>query len=204
MISILHTMFAAALAFAATNLDDLVVLVLLFSQAPDRRRDTIVGQYLGFSLLVLLSLPGFFGGIWVSKPWMGLLGILPIVQGIRSLFASEEELEEIQGVRSPWKVRWLSPQVATVAAVTVANGGDNISIYVPFFATLTWLRLGIALVTFYLMLGLWCWGSQWLAAHPTITPVLERYGHRLVPIVLIGLGLYILWENQSWRLLAGL
>jgi cadmium resistance protein CadD (predicted permease) len=69
-IGVLSTGFAA---FAATNLDDIVVLLLFFSQvnATFRHQHIIVGQYLGFTALVLASLSSFFGrrnyGDWVAK-----------------------------------------------------------------------------------------------------------------------------------------
>ncbi len=53
----------ATSAFIATNLDDIVVLVIFFSQvsARFRHRHILIGQYLGFSVLVLASLPGYLG-----------------------------------------------------------------------------------------------------------------------------------------------
>jgi len=49
-------------AFTATNIDDIVILLLFFSQvnASFRRHHIVVGQYLGFTVLVIFSLPGFF------------------------------------------------------------------------------------------------------------------------------------------------
>lgn len=67
-------------AFAATNLDDLVILMLFFAQGDRlRRRDIVSSQYLGFGLLVLASLPGFFGSLILPRLWIGLLGIMPVI-----------------------------------------------------------------------------------------------------------------------------
>jgi cadmium resistance protein CadD (predicted permease) len=71
-------------AFVATNLDDIVILSLFFSQvnAMFRNRHIVTGQYLGFSALVMVSLPSFFGSLILPEPWIGLLGIAPIMIGI--------------------------------------------------------------------------------------------------------------------------
>ena len=67
-------------AFTATNIDDVVMLTLFFSQvnAVFRSRHVVVGQYLGFGALVVASLPGFFGGLIVPRAWIGMLGAIPI------------------------------------------------------------------------------------------------------------------------------
>ena len=74
-------------AFVATNIDDIVILMLLFSQvdATLRPKHIIAGQYLGFTVLVAASMPGFLGGFWLPKLWLGLLGLVPIGMGIRQL-----------------------------------------------------------------------------------------------------------------------
>jgi cadmium resistance protein CadD (predicted permease) len=93
------------------------------------------------------------------------------------------------------------PQTYHVAAVTVANGGDNIGIYIPLFANSSAIELIVILVIFLVMLGLWCWLAFYLARHPAVAPPLTRYGSILVPYILIGLGLFILIENGSYHLL---
>ncbi|BDA75198.1 hypothetical protein CAL7716_093640 [Calothrix sp. PCC 7716] len=71
-------------AFTATNLDDLVILTLFFSQVNStfHRRHIVIGQYLGFTLLVIVSIPGFFGGLILPDRWIGLLGLAPIAIGL--------------------------------------------------------------------------------------------------------------------------
>ena len=78
-------------AFCATNLDDILILLLFFTQvnAEFRRRDVVFGQYLGFFGLILASLPGFFGGMLFPDAWIGLLGIVPIFIGINRLLNGE-------------------------------------------------------------------------------------------------------------------
>ena len=137
--------FAAAIiagitSFAATNIDDIVILMLFFSQvnATFRPRHIVIGQYLGFTALIVASLPGFFGGLIVPKAIIGLLGLVPIAIGIKQLVNREDEENEVQTVSDEFNSSLLSkltnlfnPQIFNVAAVTIANGGDNIGIYLP-------------------------------------------------------------------------
>ena len=195
----------AIIAFTATNIDDIIILLLFFSQINInfRRRHIIVGQYLGFILLVIASLPGFFGGLVVSREWIGLLGLLPIAIGIKQLVNREQETTEIQTITGEKSFFFsiLSPQTYQVAAVTIANGGDNISIYIPLFAGKTPIGLLVILSVFFFMVGVWCVVAYLLTRQPTIAYVLTRYGKKVVPFVLIGLGLFIIYERGTFTLL---
>jgi cadmium resistance protein CadD (predicted permease) len=95
----------------------------------------------------------------------------------------------------------LNPQTYRVAAVTVANGGDNIGIYVPLFASSNLPSLGAILSVFFLLVRVWCYVAYQLTSLPAVANVLTRYGRAIVPFVLIGLGIFILLESGTYRLL---
>ncbi|MBF2051644.1 MAG: cadmium resistance transporter [Elainella sp. C42_A2020_010] len=200
-------------SFVATNLDDIVILTIFFSQinANFRVRHILVGQYLGFLVIILASLPGFLGGLVLPEAWIGLLGLVPIGIGLYQLFNSNDD-DTIQTVtcelstkpRQTLFASLLVPQTYHVAAVTIANGGDNIGIYVPLFASTSLTGLLIILSVFLVMVALWCAVAYYFSRHPAIMPILTRYGNVIVPYVLVGLGLFILIENGSYSLLPGL
>lgn len=207
----------AITAFVATNIDDIVILLLFFAQvdANFRRRHIVVGQYLGFTLLILASLPGFFGGLVVPREWIGLLGLLPIAIGIKQLVTRQkEETEQVQTVTHDFESASprnaiaslvssvLTPQTYQVAAVTFANGGDNISIYIPLFAGSNVVKLAVILAVFFVMVGVWCIVAYQLTRQPKIAQVLSRYGHAILPFVLIALGLFIMYERGTFSLLS--
>ena len=188
------------IAFTATNIDDVAMLTLFFSQvnAVFRSRHVVVGQYLGFGALVVASLPGFFSGLIVPRAWIGMLGAIPIAFGISRLLnteAQESEVEITQPERLTW-LNFLSPQAFNVAAVTVANGSDNISIYAPLFASSSLETLLVILSTFFLMVGVWCVAAYKLTRMGAIADTLTRYGNYLAPFVLIGLGVMILVDSH--------
>jgi cadmium resistance transport/sequestration family protein len=201
MNNLMTPIMAGFTAFTATNLDDIVILLLFFSQvnAIFQRRHIVAGQYLGFIALVMVSLPSFFGSMLLPRPWIGLLGIVPIAIGISRLL--NPDAEEEAGGEEPQSIPLLgsilSPQTYGVAAVTFANGGDNVGIYVPLFASSNWQSLLVILGVFFLMVGVWCYAAHQLTKVPAIAETLTRYGNPLVPFVLIGLGSLILIDSHT-------
>lgn len=178
---------SAVAIFAATDIDDIVVLTVLFvtSRTAGRPRpwQIVVGQYAGIGALVTASLAGAAGLLVVPDPWTGLLGLLPVALGVRALL---RRTDDDTG----------TPKVVTgalgVAGVTIANGADNLAVYVPVFRALGPAEVGTYLVVFVGLIALWCAAAAWLGGHPRVIRLVDRVGHWLVPVVFIGIGLVIL------------
>ncbi|MET7962919.1 cadmium resistance transporter [Micromonospora zamorensis] len=185
MIDLLSTAAGAAVVFAATDIDDIVILTLFFVAARTTGRprpwQIVVGQYLGIGALALASAVVAAGLLVVPDPWTGLLGLLPIALGVRALRASDDDV---------------TPAVVTgtlgVAGVTVANGADNVAVYVPVFRALGAADSAVFLLVFVLLIALWCAAGAWLGGHPRVVRLVERAGHWLVPTIFIGIGVLIL------------
>ncbi|MEH1999502.1 MAG: cadmium resistance transporter [Nostoc sp.] len=197
-----------AIAFIATNIDDIVILLLFFSQinASFRPRHIVAGQFLGFTVLLIFSLPGLFGGLVLSKSWIGLLGLLPMSIGISSLVNREEDsskevLAATEEAEASTITSFFSPQAYSVAAVTIANGSDNISVYVPLFASSNLESFLLIIGLFFLLLGVWCYAAYKLINNRVIADVLTRYVNNLVPFVLIGLGAFIVLKSEALSLI---
>ncbi|MHC5933268.1 cadmium resistance transporter [Nostoc sp.] len=197
-----------AIAFIATNIDDIVILLLFFSQinAKFRLRHIVAGQFLGFTVLLILSFSGLFGGLVLSKSWIGLLGLLPMSIGISSLVNREEDSSKevvatTEEAEASTISSFFSPQAYSVAAVTIANGSDNISVYVPLFASSSLESFLIIIGLFYLLLGVWCYAAYKLTKNRVIADILTRYINNLVPFVLIGLGAFIVLKSEALSLI---
>lgn len=215
MSSFARAIIAGFTSFVATNIDDIIILTIFFSQvnATFRRRHIVIGQYLGFTALIIASLPGFFGGLIVPKAWIGILGLVPIVIGVSQLMNREKEENEVQVVSGEFNysktnnsivltlASFLSPQTYKVAAITFANGGDNIGIYVPLFASSDLAGLVVILSVFLVLIGVWCYIAYLLTQHSTTAHFLTHYGQIITPFVLISLGIFIIIENKTYRLL---
>ncbi|MBD2092953.1 cadmium resistance transporter [Microcoleus sp. FACHB-1515] len=202
MSELIEAAIAAVTAFAATNIDDIVVLMIFYAQVNSifRPRHIISGQYLGFVVLIVASLPGFFGGFLLPESVIGLLGFLPIAIGIKAWFDRDSDTQDVS-INAANSSSLLPAQTLQVAAVTIANGGDNVGIYLPLFASSNAFQLTVILSVFAIMIIVWCSIAAQLARHPLIAKSLTRYGHIVVPFVLIALGLYILYESGAYQLL---
>ena len=204
------TAFAAISAFSATNLDDIILLVLLFSRL-DRglsAAHVVSGQFLGIAALVLVSLSGYLSRSALPESLLGLLGLLPISLGTTQLIQRFEAT--LQNGQSGLADRLPALELAGalgVATLTIANGGDNIGVYLPLFASDSAGELFITLLVFALLTALWCLVAWWLTRAPGVITVLQRYGDALLPAVLIALGGLILHNcgtlhNQSLACIA--
>ncbi len=192
---VVDQVITAASAFSATNVDDFVLLTLFLSRS-DRGPSTkqvVMGQVVGLGLLVALSLLGFFGRVLVPEAWLGLLGLLPISLGVSKLL---DWLEDPEPDADQVALHPLAG-VASVAAVTIANGSDNVGVYVPLFAHTSPTGLVVTLMVFGLGVALWCWLAWRLARTPGVTEALTRFGGPLIPLVLIGLGGLILIDSHT-------
>lgn len=177
-----------------------------------RPKHIVLGEYLGFTALVLASLPGYFGGLILPQAWIGLLGFLPIAIGISHLMSREDNGEVVKTVSFSTSVAhsqphkkslWATlrdPQTYRVSAVTIANGGNNIGIYVPLFASSNLPSLGIILLVCYCTVGVWCILSYFMTRNPLMAPMGARYGRKIFPFVLIWLGLSILIKSETYQL----
>jgi cadmium resistance protein CadD (predicted permease) len=206
------------IAFTVTNIDDMMILLLLFSQIDSnfRKRHIFIGQYLGFFAIIILSLPGFFGGLFIQREWLGLLGIIPIAIGMKQLInqqAEGTESTEVQTVNPDFPrllhlnpvfsffLSILHPNTYQVAAITIANSGDNISVYIPLFAGQDFVSLGIIIAVFLAMVGVGCGIAYLLTSQVTIGYILSRYGRAMIPFILMALGLFIMYDRGTFKLL---
>jgi cadmium resistance protein CadD (predicted permease) len=185
----------AGIVFAATDLDDLLILIAFFADPRLRASQVVAGQYLGIAALFAASFVVALAALAVPTAYVGLLGFVPIALGLKELWELREgeEHDEPRG-------RAVGGAIG-VASVTIANGGDNIGVYVPLFATREIYEIAIFAAVFAVMTGLWCWAAHRLVSHPAAGAPIRRYAHLGVPFVLIGLGVFILYEVGSYRLL---
>lgn len=189
------TIAAAVGLFAATNIDDIVVLTVLFlasarGSLPGWK--VVAGQYLGFATLVAISVVAAAGLTIIPDEWVGLLGLIPLAIGlyglIRTLRNRGEDDDDDEGSIS-------AVGLLGVAGITIANGADNISLYTPVFRTSPVADTVVTIIVFFLLVAVWCLVARVVGTNKTVTELLERVEHWLVPAVFIGLGLFILIES---------
>jgi len=192
----LAAVITAVISFISTNLDDIFVLTLFFAQedCPRGRVYITLGQYVGIGILAAVSLLG--AGVLRAVPdhWLGLLGLAPVALGVKAWLDHRkggDEEDETQSLSAAGVGKILQ-----VALVTVANGGDNIGVYLPLFAGCSGGELALTLGVFTLMIGVWCLLARRLAQLPVLRENIQRYKHIVIPVVFIALGIYIMVEHM--------
>jgi len=173
---------------------------MLFFAKRKSRKDIIniyLGQFLGSVSLIFLSLLFAFVLNYIpSKEILGLLGLIPIFLGLKVLLLGDSDGEAIakDGLRKDNK-----NLIFLVAMITFAScGADNIGVFVPYFTT---LNLANLIVTLLIMIYLLVFSAQKLAQVPSVGETLEKYSRWFIAVVYLGLGMYILIENNSFDML---
>jgi cadmium resistance protein CadD (predicted permease) len=182
----------AVVLFVSTNIDDIFVLITFYADHRFAIRQIVFGQYLGLYALVLISVVASLVSLLLPKEQVGLLGVLPVLIGARKLVALWRANKE--GKTSGTNQ---ARAVLTVTTVTVANGGDNIGVYTPVFATRPFPDLVVIGVVFAAMTALWLAVAYWLVNLPQVGAPIRRYGSWVAPVILIGLGAMILYKAGS-------
>ena len=201
---ILVLLVIAGSAFIATNLDDLFLLMAFFSSPNFKNRDVVLGQYLGISTLIVISSLAYFFQIIIPSSWLGLLGVFPILIGLKHFMerkngSKQFSLREKPADNSSFKIKGL--KLIQVALTTLANGGDNIGIYAPLFAVLGWHQILFVAMIFMIFTGVWCLIGFQMINNKIFGDKISLYLHFIFPFVLMALGVVIIvrgiWEYSD-------
>ncbi|ENW4645804.1 CadD family cadmium resistance transporter [Neisseria gonorrhoeae] len=198
----IQNVVTSIILYSGTAVDLLIILMLFFAKRKSRKDiiNIYLGQFLGSVSLILLSLLFAFVLDYIpSKEILGLLGLIPIFLGLKVLLLGDSDGEAIakEGLRKDNK-----NLIFLVAMITFAScGADNIGVFVPYFTTLNLANLIVALLTFLVMIYLLVFSAQKLAQVPSVGETLEKYSRWFVAVVYLGLGIYILFENNSFDML---
>ena len=198
----IQNVITSIILYSGTAVDLLIILMLFFAKRKSRKDiiNIYLGQFLGSGSLILLSLLFAFVLNYIpSKEILGLLGLIPIFLGLKVLLLGDSDGEAIakDGLRKDNK-----NLIFLVAMITFAScGADNIGVFVPYFTTLNLANLIVALLTFLVMIYLLVFSAQKLAQVPSVGETLEKYSRWFIAVVYLGLGMYILIENNSFDML---
>ena len=198
----IQNIVTSIILYSGTAVDLLIILMLFFAKRKSRKDiiNIYLGQFLGSVSLIFLSLLFAFVLNYIpSKEILGLLGLIPIFLGLKVLFLGDSDGEAIakDGLRKDNK-----NLIFLVAMITFAScGADNIGVFVPYFTTLNLANLIVTLLTFLVMIYFLVFSAQKLAQVPSVGETLEKYSRWFIAVVYLGLGMYILIENNSFDML---
>ena len=189
----IKTILLSMTAFVGTNIDDLLINTFLMTEAKSKTeyKQIVIGKYLGMAMLIGLSLLTVFGLQLISPEYLKLLGIIPIGLGIKIflIHARNPNVESGEVVKS---IPSNTNPVVKTALLTVANGADNLGVYIPLFATFQRMEILAAIIVFFGMTGLWCTLSKRVSEFHVLNEILRKHDRWIVPAVYIWLGIYIL------------
>ena len=197
---ILSSVLPAIGLFIVTNIDDIIVLSLFFARGAGQRGTTAritAGQYLGFAgILGAAVLVTLGAGAFLPPQVIPYFGLIPLTLGLWA--AWQAWLDNDGDDDDDAKLAGKNVGVLTVAAVTFANGGDNIGVYVPVFLSVGPAAVAAYCVVFLVLVAVLVLVAKFVATREPIAEVLERWEHILFPIVLIALGIFILVSGLAF------
>jgi cadmium resistance protein CadD (predicted permease) len=172
--------------FASTNADDLVLLTIFFSQKNARTAAIVIGQLIGLGALTAASIVAARLAVELPESWIAVLGLVPIALGLRQIFAKSDD-DEAAGLPA---VSWWG-----VATVTIANGSDNLGVYIPVFTVQSPAAIAVISVTFMLLTFVWCGLAANIVRHPKWGQNVRRLADRFGPYILIAVGVWIVAKH---------
>ena len=228
------------ITFFLTNIQDVVILINFFLESAKpaselRNSHVVLGQYLGFSTLLSLSLIGYTISYILPVKIFGFLGFLIIAFGLNGLYQifndyrekrrkkqlNTTDLHEKEQIVEQEQVEFRSDgpidqceidlrekpkksicdnlkQIVRVSVVTIANGNDNIAIYVPIFVQSKAWEIVIYSLGFLLMVAVLCATCYCFIHFPPIFKFAQKYSQYISPFIFIALGIYILIDSKCF------
>lgn len=198
------TLGEACLTFIITNIDDAFVLVTFFAEAATSSNLTplkiALGQFLGFTVIMAVSLIGFAAAVGLPSEPIGFLGLLPLLLGIWRFFGllfpktaddADEQPSESVSIAN-------AKSILKVALITIMNGGDNIGTYIPLFSQAKGAEIAVYTVVYYVLLGVLLLIAFFIMKQKHILRIAEKYAQFLIPFLYIGLGIYITVKSDCY------
>ncbi|MFT3784137.1 MAG: cadmium resistance transporter [Nibricoccus sp.] len=186
---LLQTVLLAAVMFVATNADDLLLLMVFFAQPGSSMRQIVAGQLAGIAALTAASIAAALFAMTAPHNWLPWLGIVPLALGVRWLGKREDP--DAPTVAAKW---W------AIAGVTIANGADNLGVYIPAFTLQTPPQIVTTSTVFLLATFVWCLLARTALRHPVWQPRISRVLRWVGPYILIGIGLWIILHHPWFRM----
>jgi cadmium resistance protein CadD (predicted permease) len=201
-VAIVEIIGLGIVAFVATNIDDLFILMVFFAKRSFQSYQIVLGQYIGMGLLLGVSLAGSLVALVIPHNLIGLIGLIPIAVGIRELLDLRKKKDdenndtdyEAVAKRISRNRRTAYLPILTVTTITF-SGGEEIGIYTSIFVTFNGLSEIITIFSIVMVLtGAWCTAAAYLVNHTFLAARFRHIAYRVLPFVLVGLGIYILAE----------
>ena len=213
---------ATIISFTSTNIDDIFILIMLYSQLNTKmkKNEILLGQYMGFIVLMAITLFGVMGAFYLPQKFIGFFGVIPIILGIKSwighkngnrktvsklnkISKDQNNLQNTKFIKNKSKLfkikeifsQFIDPEIIDIALITIINGFDNVGIYIPLYSHYSFKNIFISIFVIMLMVALWCFIGYKLVSYPTLKEKIDKYMPIVEPIVFIAIGIFIIIKN---------
>jgi cadmium resistance protein CadD (predicted permease) len=177
--------------YISCNIDNLLLLMLLFCTPLFPVRSIVISQFFSQAIMMLISMAIAALAFKIPLQYVGLAGLMPLTIGIKNLADRARHQRGEQADPCEEKLSTHS-SVTAITLLMLSTGGDNLSVYVPLFRANPPSEVLYFCSVFFLMSAAWCALSHYLATHPLIGRIVQRYSARFLPWNMIGLGVYVL------------
>jgi cadmium resistance protein CadD (predicted permease) len=192
----LNLLMLSVVAYAATNVDNLTVLLTFLAASRGHTRVVMAGHICGSLTLIIFALGCSALMLSLPRPWIGVLGIFPLGIGLTKLFkrwfsgAVDGSMPSDRPDQRPIS-GWM------VAMVAISNGSDNIAVYTSLYAARPASSDAVITLTLAAMIGVWCFLANCLVSHPFVGLRIKHYGEVMLPWVLIAIGISVLQQSGT-------
>ena len=190
----------AALAggsFFATNVDNLVLMVVLKGSHRQQRLAVAAGYLTSVCGLMLVCIAGVMLGRVLDAGLVGYLGLIPLGFGVALLIRSRSgQSEQGPDIEAKPAMGWWAVCL-TSASIMAGNSGDSLAILLPLSAETMGDGLALLLLLYLACAAGWAMLALGISRQRGIAVHIERYGAKLVPWLMIAIGFYILSDTAT-------
>jgi cadmium resistance protein CadD (predicted permease) len=188
-------------SFVATNLDNLVLLVVMLGANEQSRAAVILGFLASAICVLCLSAIGAVIGANLDPGLIGYMGLAPLLMGVYLLYKIFRGDKPGHASKDDSSPGGQASGLLGSFLLMSSNSGDSVAIFFPLLAesgrdALLWI-----VSAFLLCALLWSALAWRIADQPRIARRIEQVGEKLVPWIMIGMGVYILLDTGTDTLL---
>ena len=188
-------------SFIATNMDNLLLLVMLLGANARRRSAVLLGFLCSTIAVICVSALGVAVEGAIGPALIGYLGIIPVLLGLHMLYQSwsggstaDEEIEMLADTTEP-KIWW------STFILMFSNSGDSVAVFLPLLAESGRSALLFIVCSYLAMAVLWSGLSYLISGQQSLARRLEHRAEKFVPWIMIAVGFYILMDTATDTLL---
>ena len=183
-------------AFVSTNLDNLLLLVAMYSRYEHQTRMVTAGYFAGMVLVAIITIAiGEVGGL-IPLNYLGFLGVIPMMMGVFALLKLFRNAKSEDSIHIASGSSRVSIFLALMT-IQLSNSADSILTFSTLFADSSDPADYVVAPTFFVMAGIFSAVAYYSVRHPRLSQFLGRYGPYVTPFILMLVGYYILSDTAS-------